>query len=96
MRGTRFLYGVGSIGMSLAPASGGDTMFGAVMVNGIGVHTLEGSAYFQNANRYSDVSGTGILSLEVGDVVRLAVENETSASNITVTHANLTLVMVSG
>lgn len=80
--------------MSLRPASNGDQVGGSVMVNATQNHTLEGSAYFQVASHPLCVSGHGVLTLAAGDVVKLAVENETSASNITVDHASLVLTSV--
>jgi hypothetical protein len=80
--------------MSVRPGSNGDTVAGTVMINSTGLHTCEGSAYFQNAGRPLCLSGTGLIDLVMNDVVKLAVENETSASNITIDHANLVILRV--
>jgi hypothetical protein len=78
--------------MSLRPANNGDTVSGTVMINSTGLHVCEGSAYFANANRPQSMGGTTILDLQANDVIRLAVENETAAHNITIDHASLTVV----
>ena len=77
--------------MSLTTDTNGDTIAGQIMINNIENHTCEGSAYFQNNGRYQNVSGNTILALKIDDIIKLAVENETSVGDITVTHANLVL-----
>jgi len=41
-----------------------------------------------------NMGGTGLLELDIGDLVQVVVRNETSASNIVVEHANLSLVFL--
>jgi hypothetical protein len=41
-----------------------------------------------------NLSGTGLLELSIDDLVQIVVRNETGANNITIEHANLSLVFL--
>lgn len=79
-------------GMSVQCASANQEISGAAMVNGTEVHQAETSQNATTANKPVHISGTGLIALDVGDVVALCVENETGTASLVVTHANLTLV----
>lgn len=81
-------------GMSLSPSSNNEKVSGAAMVNTTEAHQTEGSAECINTGKPVHVSGSGFVTLAVNDVVALCVENEDAAHDITVYHANLTLVRV--
>jgi len=68
----------------------------AVMINSSAQANTTSHTEAMTANAPMSMSGTGILNLAVDDVVNLAVSNHTASNNITVQHANLTLVMVGG
>jgi hypothetical protein len=80
--------------MSLESTNNNEELAGAIMINTSEVDSTENMAECINGSKPVGVSGTGILTLAVNDVVALCVENETAAHNITVTHANLTLVRI--
>lgn len=78
-------------GMSITSSNNNENISGAAMINNTEVHTSEGSAQCINFSKPVHVSGSGIVSLIVGDLVRLCVQNEDAAHNVTVYHANLTI-----
>lgn len=81
-------------GMSITSATNNENIAGAVMVNSTEQHNTEGSAQNINAGKPIHVSGSGVITLAANDVVKLCVENEDAAHNITVLHANLTLFRI--
>lgn len=66
----------------------------AVMVNSTPIVITEGSGKLTTANDAKCVSGTGILNLSVGDVVKMCLENETGANNLIVTHFSISLLRI--
>jgi hypothetical protein len=81
-------------GMSITSATNNENISGAIMVNSTEVHSTEGSAQCINSSKPIHVSGTGAVQLAVNDVVKLAVQNEDAAHNITVYHANMSLLRI--
>ena len=69
---------------------------GAVMINSTAQMNTISAAELPTANKKVALGGTGIITLAVNDVVKLSVENETATNNLTVDHANLTIVQVGG
>lgn len=75
--------------MSLSNSASDQTIEGLVMVNAVGQgQTGNATRAKENGVVYS-VSGGNPIVCAAGDVLRLAVENETGPSTITVNHANL-------
>lgn len=81
--------------MALETASSNQEIAGAVTINGTAQEETHGHATIVSANKSVNISGTGILSLAANDQISLSVENHDSASNIIMTHANLTLLRLS-
>jgi hypothetical protein len=81
--------------MSLS-AGNNDHLEGIVMVNSTVNHLTACSAHTPGPGDEVGVSGTGIITLAVNDVVKLAVENEIDADDITVHAASLSIVQVGG
>jgi hypothetical protein len=69
---------------------------GAVMINSTEQLNTVNTTHLQNSNDEQSVGGTGIITLAVGDVVKLCIENETDTSNVIVDHVNMTLVRLGG
>lgn len=80
--------------MSITSSNNNEVISGTVMINSTHVSTIEGSAENINGGKPVCVSGSGIITLAINDVVKLCVENETAAHDITVTHATLSLFRV--
>jgi len=83
-----------NFGMSLGSTNNNEDLSGAAMINTTEVHQSEGSAQAVNGSKPVHVSGSAFVTLVDGDLVRLCVQNEDAAHNITVYHANLTIVEV--
>jgi hypothetical protein len=79
-------------GMSITSATNNENISGAVMVNSTEAHSTEGSAQCINSSKPVHVGGAGAVQLAVNDVVKLCVQNEDAAHNITVYHANMSLL----
>lgn len=81
--------------MSLRSNVGDNTIEGKLMVNAAAMdNTGNATRAKENGVDYS-VSGNGILTLALNDIVRLAVETEMiAATTITINHATLTLVQI--
>ena len=75
-------------------AGNNDHIEGAVMVNSTQQINTVNSAHTPGSGDQVGVSGTGILTLAVGDIVRLCVENEIDADDIVIHTANLTLIQI--
>lgn len=77
-----------------AQVTSGEEWESAVMVNGVmRPETSAHSESTQGATTRPQVnSGTGIIDLQVGDIVTLGVDNHVSSGNVTVFHANITLL----
>jgi hypothetical protein len=75
-------------------AGNNDHLEGVVMVNSTVNHLTACSAHTPGNGDEIGVSGTGIITLAVNDVVKLAVENEIDADDITVHTASLSIVQV--
>ena len=84
------VYGT-SWNMSLTSATANESVSGTIMINNTEVHAAEADGDSINVNRQVSVGGGTAVSLNVGDRVGLAVQNESGAHNITVRHANLFL-----
>lgn len=81
--------------MSMHLATGGNRKIsGAIMVNTTAAQNTEASQVIAGTLQDIHVSGTGIVSCAVNDVIGLCVENETSADDIIVTHGNMTALFV--
>lgn len=65
-----------------------------VMINSTAQSNTSNHTEALTANRAISLSGTGIITLAVDDVVKLSVANHTATNNIIVNHANLTLLQV--
>jgi hypothetical protein len=91
---TEGLY-LGIWSMSMSSATNNEIVAGTMMIGTTHVSTTEGSAECINSGKPVCVSGAGLLDLAVNDVVKLCVENETAAHNITITHANLFIIKIS-
>lgn len=82
---------------SLSITNGANTeIMGGIFVNGTAVNKSAGHGTVVSANKFINVSGNTILNLSAGDVVSLGVQNEDSATDITVEHATLTLTQIGG
>jgi len=79
--------------MSLA-AGNNDHLEGAIMVNSTVSGAGETAAHTPGPGDQIAVSGTAILALSAGDIVRLCVENESDADDITLAHASMTVVLI--
>lgn len=81
--------------MSISNNAADQTIEGLVMVNTTGMeNTINATRAKESAVVYS-ISGSGIITLAVNDVVLLAIEKENgAASTVTMNHANLTLMRV--
>lgn len=82
--------------VSFRAAAANQEIEGAVGING--TRQANTSAHHKIGTATDDVtmSGTGIITLAVNDLVQIVVRNETATQNITVDHANLSLVRVGG
>jgi len=65
-------------------------------VNGTASETAHSHSIVVKANGASEMGGTTILSLAANDQVSLFTQNESAANDVTISHANLTLVQVGG
>lgn len=81
-------------GISIASATNNEIVSAAVMIDTTEAHNTEGSAENINSGKPIYISGTGIITLAAGNVVKLCVQNETAAHNITVYHANLSIIRI--
>ena len=79
--------------MSLS-AGNNDHIEGAAMINSTVAASTENAAHTPGAGDQVGVSGSGILTLAVNDLLKLCVENETDTDDITVSHATLTAVRI--
>lgn len=79
--------------MSLS-AGNNDHIAGAVMVNSTAQDNTENAAHTPGAGDQVGLSGSGIITLAVNDVVKLCVENESDTDDIEVNHATLALLRV--
>ncbi len=81
--------------MSIVMASGANQhVEGTVMVNSTANLTMADAKHIQNTSDDDMISGCGILTLAVNDVVKLCLDNETNTNNVVVNHASLSLVRV--
>lgn len=80
--------------MTLSCAVANQETSGAIMINTTAQMQTEGSAKLTTANDNKNVSGSGIITLSVNDVVKLCVENETGTNNIVVTHACMSIIRI--
>ena len=86
--------------LSISVNSSDQTIEGLVLAGAAGtteqLSTVNATRAKENGVVYS-VSGTGFITCAVNDLVRIGLENETSAGKIvTVNHANLTAMQVGG
>ena len=79
--------------MSLS-AGNNDHIEGAIMINSTVSGAGETAAHTPGPGDQVAVSGTAILALAAGDIVRFCVENESDADDITMSHASMTVVLV--
>ena len=77
--------------MSLKVGTANQVLAGAITINSNVVDISENMNESTSANKNYSVSGTCIVNLAVNDLIRLCVENETAANDITVTHASLSI-----
>jgi len=77
-------------------ASAGQEIESEVMINGTAQSNTSNHTESMTANRPMSLSGTGILTLGVNDLVSLSLSNHTSVTNITVEHVTLTLLHIGG
>lgn len=70
----------------------GQEVEAAVAINGVRQNNTSAHMTDANANQDSCMGGTGIITLAVNDLVQLVLRNETATNNVTVDHANLTLL----
>lgn len=83
-------------GLSITCTAANQTVEGCVMINSTSQFNTVGAGEVVIANKNIEVGGSGIIALNVGDTVRFCLENETGTNDITVTHANMTLVQIGG
>ena len=69
---------------------------GMVMINGAAQYKTVNTTHLITSNDEQSIGGTGIISLNVNDLVSLGVENDDGTQNVIVTHGNLSLVQVGG
>lgn len=82
-------------GMSVSSGTNNENLSGGVVINtATWQHNTEGSSNQNNSNNAVHIGGSGIITLAVNDTVGLFVENESAAHDMTVRHANLSLVRV--
>ncbi len=79
---------------SLNPSFGSPSLAGTVMINGGALVALMAQSFFGSSAYTLSLGGAGILTLAAGDGVSLVFENLTSANDINVTWANISLVWV--
>jgi hypothetical protein len=82
--------------ISFTAAAAAQEIEGTVMINNVGNTQASAHRHIQVAAETETFSGSCILDLSASDVVALGVLNETATQNITIEHANLSLVMVGG
>lgn len=71
------------------------TIAGVVLIGSTAAQNTESATRAKENGVLYTIGGTGILTLAVGSVVSLGLENETgNGTTATVTHANMTLLMV--
>jgi hypothetical protein len=67
------------------------TLEGTVMVNGVANTTISGHSNVSTSTQPVVMTGNGILTLAVGDLVSMAVLNHSATNNITINHLTLTI-----
>lgn len=80
--------------MSVETASANQELEGALMVNGVADTALAAHSETSTAAKPISFGSTGLIALEVGDLVSLAVLNHSGAVDITVDHLSLALERV--
>jgi len=80
--------------LSAQTASANQEIEASVMVNSTSAANTTSHGEQMTANAPMSLSGTGILTLAVNDVVKFCVANHTATNNIVISHANMTLVRV--
>lgn len=78
--------------ISIRCASANQEIEGAVGVNGTREPATSAHVKILTGSDDINMGGTGLLELSGSDLVQIVVRNETSTANITVDHANLSLV----
>lgn len=88
--------GVYSLQYSVSMEASGtnkDTEY-AVTINNVVQNNTTAHFHFQTSNSEVCIASGGIITLAANDVVRLVVRNRTSATNLLMEHASLTLVRI--
>lgn len=65
-----------------------------VMLNGVNQLNTTAETRLKEGGVPLSLSGTGILSLAIGNTISLAVENQNNAADFVMTHGNLTVVKI--
>lgn len=78
--------------VSFRCASANQEIEGAVGVNGVREPATSSHQKVLTGSDDVTIGGTGLLNLAVSDLVQIVIRNETSAANVTIDHANLSLV----
>lgn len=82
-------------GMAVKDLANNELM-GTVGVNGVPNLAASGHGTVSAVGTYSTISGNAIIKMNVGDKLNWFVENENSASNITIAHVTTSIFMVGG
>lgn len=80
--------------ISVTTASANQEIETSVMINSTAQTVCTAHSENITANKPINLGGTGILTLAVNDVVKFCVANHTATNNVTVNHANITLLRV--
>jgi hypothetical protein len=80
--------------VSFTVASANQEIEGAVGVGGVRKASTSAHSKINTATDTTQFGGTGLLALIVGDLVQIVVRNETATTNISIEHANLSLVFL--
>ena len=80
--------------LSITVANSNEEVEGSVMVNGAVDGTMITHTLLATSTKPQTISGTGVHIFSVGDTAQLCVNEDSGVFNITVQHANLTLVRI--
>jgi hypothetical protein len=80
--------------IAFTAATGNQEIEGTIMVNGTENTNFASHRKIGTGTDTGSMGGNGIVRLDAGDIVSLCVNNETSTSNVTVEHANMSVIQV--
>jgi len=80
--------------LALDALNANDNIEGGILINGTIQTGFVSHLKFANANSTSAMGAAGIVSLNAGDVVKLAINNNTAANSAVMQHASVTAFML--